>query len=177
MESAILNREEDCEHVDAPAEWNTCDDVRTAKRRFRQHFARATAIEEWMPRRRKSLPAFDELKTAIEASRDLLAFLDEDDQPVCIEETWKRAVQFLLANARRAWYAHGFRMQIPSILPGPDGSLDLHWKGAAYEMLINVPTNPASPITYYGDDADGNSIKGTIASGEYGGLVLWLKSK
>lgn len=79
--------------------------------------------------------------------------------------------------ARQAWKSRGIRLDAPDLLLGPDGSVDLHWKGAGYEMLVNVPADLSAPITYYGDDTLGNSAKGNIASGKNWGLLLWLTTK
>lgn len=46
----------------------------------------------------------------------------------------------------------GFAIGQPDILPGPDdGSIDLHWDypGQGYEMLINIPADPAAKAGFY----------------------------
>jgi hypothetical protein len=50
-----------------------------------------------------------------------------------------------------------------SILPGPYGSIDLHWRTPKRELLINVPDDAEGPASYYGDDREegtGNAIRG-----------------
>jgi hypothetical protein len=129
--------------------------------------------EEWRPLRRD----LNHITNAIEGSRYLLSLMDEDGQPACSYETWNRAVRFLSVCARRAWESLGVKVDVPAILPGPDGSVDLHWKYASYEMLINIPAEAAILPSYYGDDQDGNSVKGNIASSDNRGLLLWLTTR
>jgi hypothetical protein len=126
--------------------------------------------EQWIPLRRE----LSHITRAIEASRDLLATYDENDQPVCSRDTWERAVRFLSAYARRLWEKFGVKVGAPQILPGGEGSIDILWSEPQYELLLNIPADQASPATYYGDDRVGNSVKGTVASIENRGLVLWL---
>jgi hypothetical protein len=128
---------------------------------------------DWMPLRREH----GQITQAVEASSYLLDLTDEDGQPACSRETWDRAVRFLSACARRAWSTTGRKLDPPAILIGPNQSIDLHWRRQSYEMLINVPANPNDLLNYYGDDIDGNSTKGKIASGENQGLVLWLMTR
>jgi hypothetical protein len=45
------------------------------------------------------------------------------------------------------------------------GSIDLHWKNDRFELLINVPRDPDSPMAYYGDDYGVDSVKGTFEFG------------
>ena len=137
------------------------------------HRERSRRLREW---RASSRPA-GHLDAAIQSSRYLLTVLDENDQPACAKTTWSRAVSFLKEMARQAWKSRGIRLDAPDLLLGPDGSVDLHWKGAGYEMLVNVPADASAPITYYGDDTLGNSAKGNIASGKNWGLLLWLTTK
>lgn len=129
--------------------------------------------DDWPPLRRN----LDHISKAVESAHYLLDLTDEDGQPTCTRATWDRAIQFLTACARRAWDAHGIKIDAPAILPGPDGSIDLHWKRTAYEMLINIPVSPSEHPSYYGDDQDGNSTKGNVVSGDNQGLILWLTKR
>jgi hypothetical protein len=93
------------------------------------------------------------------------------------EETWKRAAQFVLNSAKLLWDCHVTVIDIPSLLPGPDGSIDIHWETKQYELAINIPTDPKDMATFYGDDKGALSIKGTLdPSSENQGLLLWLKN-
>jgi hypothetical protein len=51
----------------------------------------------------------------------------------------------------------------PDITGGPDGSIDIHWKGEGYEVLLDVPADPLIPANYYADDGNyGAQVKGKL---------------
>ena len=114
---------------------------------------------------------------AVEESRYLLTLRDEEDQLMISLPTWERAIEFLNTCTREASNDLGGQIDMPAILPGPCGSIDLHWKSSQYEMLINIPADQGVPASYFGDDSDGNSVKGTIVSGDNKGLLLWLATR
>ena len=47
-------------------------------------------------------------------------------------------------------------INIPNILPGPDDSIDIHWKTDEYEMLVNID---GYEVNYYGDARDDDRLK------------------
>jgi hypothetical protein len=110
----------------------------------------------------------------IESSRAILELTDDDGAPLVAKTAWERAANFLNNSARRLWSNQGVRIEAPDIGSGPDGSVDIHWDRANYEMLINVPADLAVPITFYGDDRRGNAVKGQTPSHDNRGLLLWL---
>ena len=64
---------------------------------------------------------------------------------------------------------------MPDILPGPDGSVDLHWKLEQCDLLINVPAHPSAKATFFGENRRGTFIKGAFdPSACNQGLLLWL---
>jgi hypothetical protein len=101
---------------------------------------------------------------------------DEEGSPGFLETTWKRATDFVLQVAlsfRRQ--PSGFWVEPPRILPGPIGSIDIHWKTSKRELLINVPANPKEPADYYGSGSATDVIKGkleTSAKNEW--ILVWL---
>jgi hypothetical protein len=80
---------------------------------------------------------------------------DGEGSPRYDEATWTRAVAFLIGNASLLLRQQGVVMTAPEILPGPNGSVDLLWRVPGRELLVNVPTDPARPARYYGDDRTG----------------------
>ena len=103
---------------------------------------------------RGSPPNMDTLSSAIQESRSLLDLPDDwDDEgsPGYAEATWMRAVDFLLHNAERLWQDQGVTVSAPEILPGPNGSIDLHWRVNNHELLLNIPANLDELADYYGD--------------------------
>lgn len=89
------------------------------------------------------------------------------------EQVWERAIRFLEANAACTSVA----LASLRVLPGPDGSIDLHWESEQYELLINVPSDE-SAASFYGDDKErsGTVIKGTVdLSTTHQWLFQWME--
>lgn len=119
-----------------------------------------------------------ELLKSIEASRKMLSLPDDwDDEgsPRIQESTWARATDYLHRHTELVYSRYGSRVPIPRILPGPEGSVDLHWKTDSRELLINVPSNAAELAAFYGDGLGTNSIKGKLnTEADDPGLFTWL---
>jgi hypothetical protein len=93
--------------------------------------------------------------------------------------TWNRAQVFLMRNALKLWRSHQTCFAAPKIMPGPEGSFDLHWKTKDRELLINVPAHAEDSISYYGDDnREGtvNAVRGKDleSSKDPEWIFLWL---
>lgn len=119
------------------------------------------------------------LAEAIRASRyilDLEDDWDEEGSPRFNEATWQRATNFVkqvVSSFRQQ--PNGFWVDPPRILPGPKGSIDIHWKTSKRELLINVPENLSEPADYYGSGGSMDIIKGkleTSAKNEW--ILTWL---
>lgn len=120
------------------------------------------------------------LKRAIEQSRRILELdddWDEEGSSAYSKEVWDTAVRFLEALEGELMTL-GKMVDPPRILPGPEGSIDLHWKTNAFEILMKVPSD-AGLITFFGDDYSKCQIEGTIPIGraDYAALVLCRFSK
>lgn len=118
------------------------------------------------------------LLTEIKESRailDLQDDWDEEGSPGYTHSTWKLAVNFLVQNALWLWLDNGIPVEPPRILPGPDGSIDIHWQTCDHELLVNVPRDVGTPATYYGDTSAGESVKGSLdLSADNQWLLKWL---
>jgi hypothetical protein len=115
----------------------------------------------------------------IESSRWILDLEDDWDEQGAegySEATWGRACGFLARQATLARRSLGRDLPAPAILPGPKGSIDLHWKTRRFELLVNIPREEAKPATFYGDDYGTLCIRGNLnTSEEILGLVgFWL---
>ncbi len=121
---------------------------------------------------------FHRIQQAIEDSRCLLQLEDDWDtegSPAITEESWNRAAEWLTNHADQIWRCHRIEIDPPTIAPGPNGSIDLHWDSPEYELLINFPADPAAMAGCYGDDRGKIRIKATFdpkITNE--GLLLWL---
>ena len=100
---------------------------------------------------------------------------DGEGSPAYAEGTWTRARDFLLANSTRLWQQRHIEAQVPQVLPGPDGSIDIHWQVGTRELLLNVPADQDAPATYYGDSQMGEVVKGhMVLSRPNEWLLFWL---
>jgi hypothetical protein len=128
--------------------------------------------------------AIKHILEAIEQSKYILAFKDdwdEEDSPAYRSSTWERATVFLSRGARQLWEENHLSLDAPKILPGPAGSIDLHWKTTRRELLINIPDAPGEPANFYGDDSSshdqrpGQTVKGILdTSKDNQWLLMWL---
>ncbi|MFO8073060.1 MAG: hypothetical protein R6V85_14410 [Polyangia bacterium] len=87
----------------------------------------------------------------------------------------ERALSFVRNHARWFFAEYGEQLDTPSIEPGPDGSIDVHWENESYELLVSIPADPTSPSTYYGDNYSDAVVKGSFDSTKInrGFLLLW----
>ena len=119
-----------------------------------------------------------ELEAEIESSRTILKLPDNwdgEDSPRYSTTTLKRAIAFARMHIEQLWEAFGANAPVPRINPGPMGSIDLHWKQLAWELLVNIPAEENLPATFYGDDYGAGVIKGTVATDRPNfGLLEWL---
>lgn len=108
------------------------------------------------------------LLTTINASREIVRLRDNWDGEGATGysyETWKRATDFLRSLMRLVLYETDAVYQVPRINPADQGSIDLFWKKAERELLINVPADADAPASYYGQDRYGNTTSGLIHTG------------
>src|SRR5437870_4510321 len=104
--------------------------------RRREIFEKWPLESELEPVGRSCHLELEHISQAIYASRKILNLKEDwdDEGSAGYEETtWKRATDFLLNHARWLWKAQGILIDAPRILPGPDGSIDLHWKARNFE--------------------------------------------
>jgi len=121
------------------------------------------------------------ISAEIERSREILKLepdWDGEGSPNYSEDTWNRAKDFLWNQAK--WFSEQYHRAIgcPRIAPGPDGSIDIHWKTDTAELLINVPTDRSEPLSFYGDTKSGSHVKGSLKDSDYRqAMWLWLQEE
>ena len=96
------------------------------------------------------------VQVVAEAKERLLALEDNWDgegAPAYCEQTIEAAAGFFYQLVERSELATQVR-----ILPASEGSIDLHWKTAQFELLVNF--HPDGSVSYYGDDYCENVIQG-----------------
>ena len=114
-------------------------------------------------------------------SRRILDWPDDFDDEGSLgydKTVWLRAVDFVVANALRLWEDRRVVLPTPSIDPGPNGSIDLHWRPPRRELLLNIPVAEDAAVRFYGDDgASGHVVKGSLdPADDNTWLMLWLTS-
>lgn len=116
-----------------------------------------------------------EIEEEIAKAKNLVADVDDEEGPSFSEAALEMATKFLRVQSSWIWNACGHRMPVPTIGPGPDGSVDLYWKRPTWELLVNLPVHAQAFATYSGFDADGGKSKGRFdANGSAIDLSPWL---
>ncbi len=77
------------------------------------------------------------------------------------EETWKRAIRFLLKLNDYCFYGDR-AFKVPTIQEGPEGTIDLDWDQGPLSLLINIPVDHEEFITFSGLTNDGQSVSGAL---------------
>lgn len=117
---------------------------------------------------------------AVEKSRwmlDLRDNWDDEGAPGYAQATWERAVRFLLESALGVWRAYGIASPAPQIQNGPEGTIDLLWESSDFSLLLNIPVDEVEPASYYGSNARGEEMRGTLdARQPHEFLLLWMKA-
>jgi hypothetical protein len=115
-----------------------------------------------------------EIKRA-ETILDLEVDWDGESSVAYTQETFDRAVNFLTAHSAKLHEMCKLHLPVPNIGPGPNGSIDLHWKNEDWELLVNIPGDVSRPASFYGDDYGVQKIKGSLDPKTINlGIVAWL---
>jgi hypothetical protein len=127
---------------------------------------------------RPELDALAAIEQTIQKSRSILDLEDDwDDQGSvrCSPPAWEKATRFLRKQALAGLEKNGVAIPVPRIGPGPDGSIDLHWKTQSFELLVNVQGDDGERASFYGDDYGKLTIEGSIETKTANdGLLAWL---
>jgi hypothetical protein len=121
----------------------------------------------------------DSIKKAIEDAKWISELDDDWDDEGSLGYTKEllEKVEMLLTSWKdKSWSDYRRTFPLPDIQPGPDGSIDLHWKKETYELLLSIPNNE-QPVHFYGDDYSENVMKGSFSQGaEMPNFLFWLYS-
>ena len=110
-------------------------------------------------------------QTVYETEKHLLALEEDWDgegAPAYQGETIEVAADFLYELVERSEALEATQVRI---LPASEGSIDLHWKSARFELLVNF--HPDGSVSYYGDDYCENSIQGKTRPNP-GFIACWM---
>ena len=101
--------------------------------------------------------SFVGLREELIKARDLLELPDNFDgegSPRYGMETFKLATDFVASLWELLSDQNFEEIQVPNILPGPDGTIDIYWDSPKFALLINVSTSEKQAISYYGKTGD-----------------------
>jgi hypothetical protein len=119
-----------------------------------------------------------ELKAEIEHAKAILTLgndWDEGGGAAYSENVFARAVAFVAAHSTKGYDLCSSYPPAPRISPGPDGSIDLHWKQKTWELLVNIPADDSQMAVFYGDDYGAAKIRGSFDPRTVNlGIVNWL---
>lgn len=73
--------------------------------------------------------------------------------------TVERAKTFLDALLERFLSLYKFDLELPHILPGIDGEIDLEWKSLSFQLLISIPEVETELAGAYGYNYSKDKIK------------------
>jgi len=126
----------------------------------------------------RNLDISQDLNAEIERATRILELEDDWDgegSSGYTEDTFNRAVEFLTEHSKGLWELCGSLLPVPRIGPGPDGSIDLHWKLPSHELLVNIPSDPNEVPTFYGDNYGALKNRGTLEPKKFNAeIVPWL---
>ena len=124
------------------------------------------------------LDNYQGLKAEIDQAKRILELKDDWDgegSPGYSEDTFNRAIAFLTTHAQWLWESCGICLPVPRIGPGPDGSIDIHWKQTSWELLVNIPADASEMATFYGDNYEAQKIRGSLDPKNFNlGIATWL---
>jgi hypothetical protein len=93
------------------------------------------------------------------------------------QATIDRAVGFLTRHVRGLWESYGIECPIPRIGPGPEGSIDIHWKQPSWELLVNIAADEHAMAAFYGDNYGVQRIRGSFDPTKFNlGIAEWLRN-
>ena len=108
---------------------------------------------------------FHRLFQEIEKSKYIINLVDdtyEDDVQQYDEKTWLNAIKFVCDYTISIYNFSKKVIPPPQILHGPEGGIDVLWKSKRYRLLINIPYFENQLASFYGDNYNRNTVKGTF---------------
>jgi hypothetical protein len=114
----------------------------------------------------------------IERAEAILEHMEEakeEDAPVYSRDTLIRASVFLKAHSAQLRKMYRVFGPVPNIGPGPNGSVDLHWRLKDRELLVNIPADSGETAAYYGDNYGTEEVKNSFDPATFDwGIIAWL---
>jgi len=91
-------------------------------------------------------------------------------------KTLNKARLFLLSLTRDFWNIYQQELEIPLIVPGIDGDIDLEWNNKKFHLLVSIPEDNKTLAGLYGNNRKKDEIKYNFNNdGLNVKLIAWLK--
>ena len=137
---------------------------------------------DWSLRWTSHVPVFRGVESAIRESKRILQIEVAPDDGIDApykEVTWNRATRLLRQLGKLFWTETSSFIPVPSIGPADSGSIDLFWELGDLTLLINVPADDATAVTFYGRRFKGSKLSGLLsqADTEPRHLTAWLTGR
>jgi hypothetical protein len=141
-------------------------------------------VEKWAPQGVTVVfPFVDDYQIAgrFAGSRQSLTDLEDDwdgeGSEGYSDADWNRVEDFLVRHAKWLLFQRGIELPVPNISPASGGTVDLHWRGPQFELLVNIPRDQGT-VVFYGDDYGTETIKGTFPfESTHTALMEWIHSR
>jgi hypothetical protein len=91
---------------------------------------------------------------------------DEEGSEHISPTTFSTAVYFLITYAEDIFRYSGNCIDIPSIYPSSNGSIDIDWETETYGLIINIAKDGAE-ASYYGDNKSSQMTEGVFNPHEF----------
>jgi hypothetical protein len=147
-------------------------DNRSYANLLKENYSKGPDTIDWGSKTNKDCFVPTELKNLIvtlEKAEKILELKDNwDDEgsehisPI----TFSTAVYFLITYAKNIFQYSGVCIDIPSIYPSSNGSIDIDWETERYGLIINIAKDGAE-ASYYGDDKSAQMTEGVFNPREF----------
>ncbi len=124
---------------------------------------------------------YETLKNEIQRSKEHILSLsdnwDGEGSEAFNIEVWRFAAEFLIRFFYKFNETSSLNLEIPTILPVGDLSIDIHWKTDDMELTINFSEEFLNVPSFYGKDSNNNEIQGIIDINKIHTVIFpWLKN-
>ena len=124
---------------------------------------------------------YQTLKNEINSSREHVLSLrenwDGEGSKAFNIEVWRFAIEFLISLFYKFNNIYLLNLEVPSILPVGDLSIDIHWKTEEMELTINFSEEFQNLPSFYGKDNKNNEIQGILEIDKIHTVIFpWLKN-
>ncbi len=117
---------------------------------------------------------YDQLQKEAEYILSLEDDFDDEGSKKYKKEIVNNSINIIKEISLQLFNKFNLELRNPHLYPASEGSIDILFKSYHFELLINVPENTNTLISYYGDDRNyKDQIKNSLI-GDFKEIVDWL---